>query len=97
MLNQSRRNVIQVQHKPKIHDNPSTESRGRSAEIIFKVTEAIEGGYNAKALGYSIYTQGENWDDLKETARDAVLYHFSENEAPSIVRLHLIQEEAIAV
>ena len=89
--------VIQVQQEPKKHDNLSTESRVRSAEIIFEVTEAIEGGYNARALGYSIYTQGENWDDLKEMARDAVLCHFGEDEAPNIVRLHLVQEETIAV
>ena len=39
-------------------DNPAAESRARPAEIIFEVTEAVEGGYDARALGYSIYTQG---------------------------------------
>ena len=78
-------------------DNPSAQSRERPAEIIFEVTEAIEGGYDARALGYSIYTQGENWDDLKEMARDAVLCHFDEDEAPRVIRLHLVREEAIAV
>ena len=39
----------------------------------------MEGGYDARALGYSIYTQGQNWDDLKEMARDAVLCHFDED------------------
>ena len=33
-------------------------------EIIFEVTEAIEGGFDARALGYSIFTQGEDWVDL---------------------------------
>ena len=33
-------------------------------EIIFEVTEAIEGGSDARALGYSIFTQGEDWVDL---------------------------------
>ena len=32
----------------------------RPTEIIFEVTEAPEGGYNARALGYSIFTQGED-------------------------------------
>ena len=77
-------------------DNPSAKSRARPAEIIFEVTEAVEGGYDARALGYSIYTQGEDWDDLKEMARDAVLCHFDELEAPRVIRLHLIREEAIA-
>ena len=78
-------------------DNPAAESRGRPAEIIFKVTEAVERGYDARALGYSIYTQGESWDDLQEMARDAVLCHFDEGGAPCVIRLHLVREEAIAV
>ena len=78
-------------------DNPSAETRARPAEIIFEVTEAVEGGYDAKALGYSIYTQGEDWDDLKEMVRDAVLCRFDEDEAPRVIRLHLVREETIAV
>ena len=69
----------------------------RPAEIIFEVTEAPEGGYDAKALGYSIFTQGEDWDDLKAMTRDAVLCHFNEDDVPRVVRLHLVREEAIAV
>ena len=68
----------------------------RIAEIIFEVTESDEGGYAARALGHSIFTQGENWNDLKEMARDAVLCHFGEDRAPRVIRLHLIREEAIA-
>ena len=78
-------------------DDSATASRARPAEIIFEVAEAVEGGYDARALGYSIYTQGESWDDLKEMARDAVLCHFEEDRAPRVVRLHLVREEAIAV
>ena len=26
-------------------------------EIVFEVTEAVEGGYDARALGYSIFTR----------------------------------------
>ena len=37
----------------------------KPSEIIFEVTEAVEGGYDARALGYSIFTQGEDWADLK--------------------------------
>lgn len=29
-----------------------------NTEIIFEVTEAAEGGFNARALGHSIFTQG---------------------------------------
>ena len=63
------------------------------AEIIFEVTEAVEGGYDARALGYSIFTQGEDWADLKAMVRDAVLCHFDDNGVPEAFRLR--PEEAI--
>lgn len=67
------------------------------AEIIFEVTESLEGGYEARALGHSIFTQGDDWADLKSMARDAVLCHFTEEDVPRVIRLHLVTEEAIAV
>ena len=69
----------------------------RIVEIIFEVTESDEGGFEARALGHSIFTHGEDWNDLKEMARDAVLCHFENGRAPRVIRLHLIREEAIAV
>ena len=53
----------------------------RPAEIIFEVTEGPEGGYDARALGHSIFTQ-EDWNDLKAMARDAVLCQFDEDNVP---------------
>ena len=55
------------------------------SEIIFEVTEAVEGGYDARALGYSIFTQGDDWTDLKAMVKDAVTCHFSEQEVPKII------------
>ena len=56
-------------------------------EIIFEVTEAPEGGYDARALGHSVFTQGDDWNDLREMVRDAVLCHFDDREAPKVIRL----------
>ena len=69
----------------------------KSSEIIFEVTEAVEGGYDARALGHSIFTQGDDWSDLKAMVRDAVLCHFDPQDAPRVIRLHLVRDEAIAV
>lgn len=69
----------------------------RPSEIIFEVTEATEGGYDAKALGHSIFTQGQDWADLKAMAKDAVLCHFDEGRAPQVIRLHLVKEEAVVL
>lgn len=66
-------------------------------EVIFEVTEGPEGGYDARALGHSVFTQGDDWDDLKDMVRDAVLCHFDDRETPRVIRLHFVREEAIAV
>lgn len=41
------------------------------SEIIFTVEESPEGGFSARALGYSIHTEGDTLTDLKEMVRDA--------------------------
>ena len=69
----------------------------KPAEIIFEVTEACEGGYDARALGHSIFTQGEDWNDLKEMARDAVRCHFEGDAAPSVIKLRLVREESVGL
>ncbi|MEM3594864.1 MAG: hypothetical protein QXS27_09035, partial [Candidatus Jordarchaeaceae archaeon] len=56
-------------------------------EIIFLVEESVEGGYEARALGYSIYTQAEDLDELRDAVRDAVRCHFEkEEEMPRVIR-----------
>ena len=47
-------------------------------EIIFEITEAPEGGFDARPLGHSIFTQGEDWADLKAMVGDAVRCHFGD-------------------
>lgn len=66
-------------------------------EIIFEITESSEGGYEARALGYSIYTEADNAEDLKEMLRDAVRCHFeNEQQRPRIIRLHWVRDELIS-
>jgi hypothetical protein len=66
-------------------------------ELIFIVEESPEGGFTARALGPSIFTDGDNWQALKANVRDAVSCHFEEGKAPRIVRLHMVHEEVIAL
>jgi predicted RNase H-like HicB family nuclease len=40
-------------------------------EIIFLVEEAPEGGFTARALGESIFTQGETEEELRHNVREA--------------------------
>ena len=66
-------------------------------EIIFVVDEAPEGGYTARALDASIFTEADELAQLETQVRDAVICHFEESERPRIIRLHFVREEVIAV
>jgi hypothetical protein len=65
------------------------------SEIIFSVQESPEGGYEARALGYSIFTQADSVEELKTMIRDAVSCHFADGEKPSVIRLHMVRDEVI--
>ncbi len=67
------------------------------SELIILVEESPEGGYIARALGESIFTEGDSLPELHENVRDAVRCHFDEGKAPAIVRLHFVREEVITV
>jgi hypothetical protein len=54
-------------------------------ELIFLVEDAPEGGYTARALGASIFTEADDLDSLREQVRDAVRCHF--DEGPRVIRL----------
>ena len=66
-------------------------------EIIFAVEEAPEGGYQAKALGFPIFTEANTFEELKKMVHDAVLCHFEDTAQPRVIRLHLVKEELLAV
>ena len=66
-------------------------------EIYFLVEEAPEGGYTAQALGHSIYTEADSWDELKRAVRNAVQCHFEGDRQPMLLRLHIVREEVLAV
>lgn len=69
----------------------------RIQEIIFEVTEDLEGGLCARALGASIVTQADDLEALKAAVRDAVLCHYDEGQAPLMIRLHLVKDYLVAV
>lgn len=66
-------------------------------EIVFVVQDSLEGGYEARALGHSIYTQSDSLDELTLMVQDAVRCHFAEDERPHLIRLHRVHDEVIPV
>jgi hypothetical protein len=61
-------------------------------ELIFLVEEATEGGYTARALGASIFTEADDLALLRGQIRDAVLCHFEDGQAPDVIREELVQQ-----
>ena len=53
------------------------------SEIIFAVQESVEGGFEAKALSHSIFTEAETLDELKKNVQEAVRCHFEEKDRPT--------------
>ncbi|AGB01801.1 hypothetical protein [Methanoregula formicica] len=49
----------------------------KNTEIIFIVEESPEGGYEARSLNHSIFTETDTFDELKEMVHDAVSCHFT--------------------
>lgn len=66
-------------------------------EVFFVVEEALEGGFTAKALGESIFTEAETIEELRVNVKDAVECHFDADKMPKLIRLHLVKEEVIAI
>jgi len=66
-------------------------------ELVFVVEQAPEGGYTARALGESIFTEADGLDELRTAVQDAVHCHFDEGRSPKIIRLHFVRDEMLAV
>jgi hypothetical protein len=67
------------------------------SEIVFLVEQDLDGGFLARALGVSIFTEADSFEQLKESVRDAVRCHYlNQPDAPKVIRLHWVRDEVIA-
>jgi hypothetical protein len=64
-------------------------------EVIFLVEESVEGGFTAKGMGISIFTDANTLEELRERVKDAVHCHFDDDKK-RIIRLHVVREEVFA-
>jgi hypothetical protein len=65
-------------------------------EIIFVVEESPEGGFEARAVGHSVFAEAETLDELRTRIQDAVRCHFEPADMPDLIRLHQVRDEVIA-
>jgi hypothetical protein len=66
------------------------------SELVFEVTQEADGGFVAEALGESIFTEADSWDELRANVREAVKAFYFDGPAPDRVRLHLVRDEVLA-
>ncbi len=69
----------------------------KNKEIIFLIEESLDGGFEAKAVGFSIFTEGESEDEVRKNILEAVRCHFDESEMPSFINIRFLREEQIAL
>jgi len=50
----------------------------------------------AECLSHDIFTQGDNWVELRANVSEAVSAYFFDQPKPSSIRLHLVRDEVMA-
>jgi hypothetical protein len=67
------------------------------SEMVFLVEEDPDGGFTARALGESIFTEADGMDSLRAHVRDAVQCHYEDDATrPKAIRLDFVRDEVIA-
>ena len=67
----------------------------RFMEIVFSITQEEDGGFVAECLSHDIFTQGNNWDELRANVREAVTAYFFDGSKPARIRLHMVRDEVL--
>ena len=66
-------------------------------EIVFAIAQDADCGFTAEALGESIFTQADSWDELRTNVREAVQAFYFDSAPPTSIRLRLVRDEVLAV
>ena len=67
------------------------------SDLVFEVTQESDGGFVAECLRESIFTQADDWEQLRQNVKEAVAaYYFDRPPRPSTIRLHLVRDEVLA-
>ena len=66
-------------------------------EIDFEVAQEADGGFTAEALGESIFTEADSWDELRVNVKEAVQAFYFDSAPPDSIRLRFVRDEVLAV
>jgi hypothetical protein len=65
-------------------------------ELVFEITQEADDGFTAECLTEGIFTEGDNWEELRSNVREAVAaFYFDRPQPPSTIRLHLVRDEVL--
>jgi predicted RNase H-like HicB family nuclease len=64
--------------------------------VIFEVTQESDGGFIAECLTEGIFTQADNWEELRRNIKEAVGAYYFDQQRPTEIRLHLVRDEVLA-
>lgn len=73
---------------------PRRDNAGYSIgmELIFEIRDAEEGGYCARALGHSIFTEADTWEELRQNVLDATSLHFEDSSFVAVFGATALRE-----
>ena len=59
-------------------------------ELTFIAERESDGGYAARALGESIFTEADDFESLRAMVLDAARCHFEEDTLPRQISIHTV-------
>jgi predicted RNase H-like HicB family nuclease len=63
--------------------------------VIFEVTQESDDGFIAECLTEGIFTQADNWEELRRNIKEAVRAYYFDKQQPAEIRLHLVRDEVL--
>lgn len=64
-------------------------------EIVFQVTQEVDGGFVAECLSENIIAQADTWEELRRNVKEATDAFFFDQAKPAAIRLHLVRDEVL--
>jgi len=64
-------------------------------ELIFELAQDGDGGFTAEAIGESIFTQADNWDEVRTNVREAVQAFYFDSVSPVAAHKNVSKEDVL--
>ena len=59
-------------------------------ELTFIAERCVDGGYIARAVGESIFTEADDFEELRSMILDAARCHYEDAEFPRRITIHTV-------